>query len=219
MKNSLIKITATLALIVASTITISAQDTSTNSNGTKFGIKGGVNFSNLYSDDVDDENVLTGFNLGLYAKLPITDFIAVQPEISYTTKGAELVYNNAFADGTARFKLGYIEVPVVLVFDITENFNIHAGPYFGYLIDGKVTNESNGGTFDFEENLDEDDFNRFDAGIAAGVGFDFGTIGVGARYNYGLTNVGKERTYGGSDYTFPDAKNSVLNVYVTFGLN
>jgi hypothetical protein len=29
-------------------------------DATKFGIKGGVNFSNFYTDDVDDNNVLTG---------------------------------------------------------------------------------------------------------------------------------------------------------------
>jgi hypothetical protein len=40
-------------------------------------------------------------------------------QISYTTKGAELSYNNAFANGTATFKTNYIEVPVLLVFNLT----------------------------------------------------------------------------------------------------
>ena len=43
----------------------------------KIGIKGGVNFSNLYTEDVDDNNVLTGFNVGLFAKLPITEMFAI----------------------------------------------------------------------------------------------------------------------------------------------
>jgi hypothetical protein len=37
-------------------------------------------------------------------KFPITNSVSIQPEISYTTKGAELSYNNAFANGTATFK-------------------------------------------------------------------------------------------------------------------
>jgi hypothetical protein len=45
---------------------------------------------------------------------PITNSVSIQPEISYTTKGAELSYNNAFANGTATFKTNYIEVPVLL---------------------------------------------------------------------------------------------------------
>jgi hypothetical protein len=31
-------------------------------------------------------------------------FVSIQPEISYTTKGAELTYNNAFATGTQHSK-------------------------------------------------------------------------------------------------------------------
>ena len=65
-------------------------------DGTRFGIKGGLNLSNLYTEDVDDQNVLLGFNLGVFVELPITSRISLQPEFLYTTKGAELKYNNAF---------------------------------------------------------------------------------------------------------------------------
>jgi hypothetical protein len=41
-----------------------AQDI--KSSTAAFGFKGGLNFSNLYTDNVDDNNVLTGFNAGLY---------------------------------------------------------------------------------------------------------------------------------------------------------
>jgi hypothetical protein len=44
---------------------------------------------------VDDENILTGFNAGLYAKIPVSKSFSIQPEIYYTTKGAEQTYNNA----------------------------------------------------------------------------------------------------------------------------
>jgi hypothetical protein len=42
-----------------------AQDI--KSSTAAFGFKA-LNFSNLYTDNVDDNNVLTGFNAGLYAK-------------------------------------------------------------------------------------------------------------------------------------------------------
>ncbi|TRX37542.1 porin family protein [Flavobacterium restrictum] len=203
-----------IACIVVISFSAKAQ-----SDSPKFGVKGGFNFSNLYTDTVDDNNVLMGFNLGIYAKMPITQNFAVQTELYYTTKGAELVYNNAFANGTARFRLNYLEIPVLAVVNITKNFNIHAGPYLGYLVDGKVTNKSNSTLFDYENNLDTNDFNRFDAGIAAGFGVDIDAMSFGVRYNYGLTKVGKEQNYSGTNYTFPDAKNSVLNVYASFALN
>jgi hypothetical protein len=211
MKNSKI-ILAALVLSFMGYTNANAQ-----SNVTKFGVKGGVNFSNLYTDNADDENVLTGFNVGLYAKVPVTNSISIQPEIYYTGKGAEVVYNNAFASGTAKFKLNYIEVPVMLVANVTKNFNVQVGPYAGYLISGKTTNES--GTYNFQDNINTDDFNKIDAGVAAGLGIDLETVSFGVRYNYGLTKVGKERNYSGTNYTFPDGKNSVLSFYGAFSFN
>lgn len=212
MKN-LIKIIAALLITGGSWTTLEAQ---TNA---QFGVKGGVNFSNMYTNDVDDENILTSFNAGLYATLPITSFIAIQPEILYSRKGSELTYNNAFATGKAQFKLNYIEVPVLVKVNLTKNFNIHAGPYFAYLVDAQVKNISDGGTFNFEDNYNNNDFNKFDAGLSAGIGLDFDSMGIGARYNYGLTTVGKDRTIGGTTYTVPDGKNSNFSLYITFKLN
>lgn len=189
------------------------QASQAQESGASLGIKGGLNMSNLYTEDVDDQNVLAGFNIGLFAQLPITSSLALQPEVNYTTKGAELQYNNAFAQGTGKFRLNYIEVPVLLKANLTKNFNVQFGPYAAFLIDSKITNEGQDGNINFEEEISKDDLNTMDFGVAAGVGFDFDNFGIGARYNYGLTTVGKERTILGQTYTFPDSKNSVLSIY------
>ena len=199
--------------ITASFGMLHAQENNVN---TEFGVKGGFNMSNLYQSEADDNNVIYGFNAGVYATLPVSDFIAIQPEILFTTKGAELDYNNAFLQGNAKFKLNYIEVPLLVRVNITKNFNVHAGGYASYLVSSKVTGD---GDIDFDEAVDTDDLNKFDAGIAAGIGVDFNPISVGLRYNYGLTTVGKERTVAGTTYTFPDAKNSNLTLYVSYKLN
>jgi hypothetical protein len=85
----------------------------------------GLNFSNLYTDTVDDNNVLTGFNAVWCFKFPITNSIAIQPEISYTTKDLNWVYNSFGVNGTAKFNINYIEVPILLVANLTDNFNVH----------------------------------------------------------------------------------------------
>jgi len=199
-------------LISASFGVASAQNSTVV--GPEFGIKGGVNMSNLYSDsdDINDENALWGFNAGVFAAFPIADNVFIQPEILYTTKGAELDYDFAGIEGTSKFKLSYIEVPLLVRFNLTENFNIHVGGYASYLVNAKIKGE---GDFEFEEELDADDFERFDAGLSAGVGVDFNPLSVGLRYNYGLTTIGKER----DGVTFPDAKNSNLSLYLAYKLN
>ena len=192
-----------------------AQDTNVT---TEFGVKGGFNMSNLVDsgDDPDDNNILYGFNAGVYATLPISDFVAIQPELLFTTKGSELKYDNAFATGNAKFRLNYIELPLLVRVNVTKNFNIHAGGYASYLVSSKVTGS---GDFDFNQDIDTDDLAKFDAGLSAGLGVDFNPISVGVRYNYGLTTVGKERTVAGTTYTFPDAKNSNLTLYLSYKLN
>jgi len=189
------------------------------SNGTRLGIKGGVNLSSFFTKDDSNSKMLTGFNFGVFGKMQISNQISVQPEFNFTTKGAEVVYNSLIVDGTARFRLNYVEIPLLLVINITRNFNINAGPYAAYMISGIVKNESNINLFNFEQNIETQDYNRVDAGIALGAGIDLGAISLGARYNYGLTNVGKEKTFMGISYTVPDASNGVFNFYLSLSIN
>ena len=215
MKKSRIIIASVFLLCMSQ---LSFSQSSSEESKLKIGIKGGANFSNLFTDNVDDNNVLTGFNAGLFAKLPITEGFAIQPELLYTTKGAKLKYDNAFVNGTSTFRLNYIELPIFFVLNLTKNFNIHAGAYAAYLVDGKATNDSKGTLFDIESNLKNEDYNKFDTGLSAGLGFDANKFGFGARYNYGLQKVGKERSFLGTNYTFPDGKNSAINLYISYSI-
>lgn len=185
----------------------------------RIGIKGGVNLSNFFTQDIDDENALIGFNAGLFVKMPVAKSFSIQPELYYITKGSEVSYNNLFATGNARFRLSYLEMPVLLVWNINSNFNIHGGPCLAYLLNGAVSNTSSAPLFDFEKNIDINDYNKMDASIAVGAAIDIRKISIGVRYNYGVSTIGKERDYLGNTYRFPDAKNSVLNVYAAISLN
>lgn len=208
-----IKLLAAIALFGLSNSIQAQTDSSTSP---QFGIKGGVNFSNIYNEDVDDNNMLTSFNAGVFAVLPISELIAIQPEVLYSRKGAELTYNNVFAKGKTKFNLNYIEVPVLLRVNLTKNLNIHAGPYIGFLIDANAKNESNGNTSTY--NFDNDNFNKIDAGLSAGIGLDFDVFGFGARYNYGMTKIQKDIDFAGKNYS-SEGKNSSISLYATFKLN
>lgn len=202
------KILCALTLFMTASAGLFAQDDNVT---TEFGIKGGLNMSNFYTDDADDKNVLFGFNAGLYATLPISDFVAIQPELLFTTRGSELEYNNPVGENQInKYKLNYIELPLLVRVNVTKNFNIHAGGYAAYMVSSKLTGQ---GPIDFENEFDTDDFNKFDAGIAAGVGVDFNPISVGLRYNYGLTTIVKD----GDDSS--DIKNTNLSLYLSYKLN
>ena len=62
--------------------------------------------------------------------------------------------------------------------------------------------------------LNRDDFNTLDYGLAGGIAFDLSGFQIGARYNYGLREVGKGGIAGGLTN---NSKNSVAQVYIGFG--
>lgn len=181
----------------------------------KFGIKGGLNLTSLYVDNVSSEHVKAGFNAGIFAKLPVTKGFSIQPELLYSVKGAKDTYSNFLqGDGEYRFNLGYMELPVLAVVNITPNFNIHAGPYLGYLVSANVKDVSSNGTIEGATELKTGDFNRWDVGLAGGLGFDVSAFTLGARYNYGLTNIGKSGSLSG-DLT-KNSKNAGVSIYIGF---
>lgn len=198
------KILTTLCLLGFISLS-SAQESSTT--GARFGVKGGVNFTNLYVDNVDDTNMLTSFNAGFFVELPITQGIAIVPELNFSRKGSEVQNTILTETYKSKFKLSYLEMPVLLKLNLVPNFNLHAGPYVAYLLNAKtdVVDENGDRVESFE--YDTDDFNKLDFGLSAGLGFDFNNFGIGARYNYGLSEINKDNNANG-------AKNSAFNLYV-----
>lgn len=201
------------------TIRTMAQEQATAAENTltpKIGIKGGVNLSNLYVNDVKDENMKVGYNFGLYAKIPVVKGFSIQPELLYTSKGAKLSYDNAFGTGEYRFNLNYIELPVLAVFNVTPNLNLHAGGYASYLTSANIKNlDKNEGEITDVANLKTDNFNRIDYGLVGGIGLDIQNFTIGARYNYGLREVGKSGSIAGQ--LTKDSKNSVISLFVGLG--
>lgn len=209
-------LTAFCIFSIFSITTVNAQD---NKNS-EVGIKGGLNFSNFYSDEVDDQNMRTSFHAGMYFKAALNHFLAIQAEILYSRKGSTTKYDNFITgDGEFSHNLDYLELPILGVINVTENINFHAGPYFAYLLNADIQNESENSDFNYVEDLDEEDFERLDFGIAAGVGFEFETVRFGVRYDYGLTEVGKSHSYtsNGSEEQsdqFKDMRNSTVSLYL-----
>jgi len=75
-----------LTLLFISTFA-SAQNKDTQP---RFGVKGGLNLANLYINDVNNEQAKWGFHAGVWSKLPVGEFFAIQPEILWSSKGFQL---------------------------------------------------------------------------------------------------------------------------------
>ena len=194
-----------------------------NNPGPKIGIKGGLNLSQLYVDqpNAEDENMKLGLNVGVFGKIPISNFLAVQPEVLYSNVGSKVTYGGSnlantlgIEPGEVRFNLNYVQVPVALAVNVGP-LNVHAGPYLSYLISANVKDLKSANLNPTNVvALETDDFNRVDYGLLFGVGFDVQGVTIGARYNYGLREIGNSGIAGNLT---ENSKNGVGQIYIGVG--
>ncbi len=159
------------------------------------GIKGGLNLSTLSTEGNNDKNLKMGFNAGVFTKIPLSESFAIQPELLYSGKGIKLNYDEStVADGETKFNLNYIDLPVKLVFNLSEDFEFQFGPYISYLVNANIDTDGEilGIDVSSADELDRDHFNSIDYGLSAGLGFDLDPMVFGINYNLGLQQVAKD---------------------------
>jgi len=99
----------------------------------------------------------TGFYVGVFfTDIAITDELELQPEVNFV----------GIKD------LNQIQAPVLAKYNVSESFNILAGPNFGFLLDTA------------------DGIKSFNMAIDFGISYDISEdFLIEARYDYGLTNL------------------------------
>jgi len=166
------KILATAVAALFSTA-LFAQKMTYDAGRTTFGIRGGVNFNTITGEDANnnkfDNNIKTGFHVGVNAEVPVGTGFYVQPGVLYSQKGAE------FQNDQGHVKLTYIEVPVNLVYKPilgTGRMLLGFGPYVGFGLGGKVENSAGTETdVEFTKNYDATVAKPQYKGIDAGANF------------------------------------------------
>jgi opacity protein-like surface antigen len=159
----------------------------------EFGVKGGVNFANYTGGDVSgvDFKTITSYHAGMVIELKVFENFAIQPELLYSTQGAEL---EGLGD-QVKNELGYLSIPVLAKFYLTSNeLSLELGPQASFLVSER--NE-----------VDANDTNSFEFGIAGGLSYKITkSIFVSGRYVAGLTEAKKDA----------DVKNSLIQFSVGY---
>jgi len=205
MKNAP-KITMIVALFCSLFTVATAQDIS-------FGLRGGVNFANVYTTDgldnlTPDFKSYEAINLAAVAEIGITENFAFQPELAFISKGFVVaedfdleLFNVPLPVGaTAESRFRYLELPLLAKYKFGgEGLNAYvtAGPTLGYAMSGRLITRANA-LLDFQlsdSNIDLDaiDYERFEVGALVGLGVavntSFGQLFADARYQRGFTQL------------------------------
>ena len=200
-----------IAFIVALSGLAMNQQVEAQSFG-RAGIKGGLNASNLYIDNVNDQNARLGLNIGVFGQILSSDAFALQLELLYSTKGSKAQYGSGFFNQEVKYNLNYLDLPVLAVIKIGEIFEIHAGGYASYLLNADI---SYSGLVNGVDKINSDNLKSFDYGLSGGLGVNFGSVQVGARYNYGLVEIANSNS---AKSILGSAKNSCAQVFIAFNL-
>ena len=173
-----------LLIIVFSAATFFANAQYTD---THFGIKAGVNISSLDVKDGVDFNSKAGFNIGALAHIHLSPHFGVQPEVFYSEQGGK--------DGNDKWKINYVDVPVLLQYMAGNGFRVQTGPQVGI----KTASKIKSGDVEVENH----DVNTLDFSWAVGASYILTSgLGIDARYNIGITNV--------NDASTPEVRNRVF---------
>ncbi|MBA7607097.1 hypothetical protein ES703_14249 [subsurface metagenome] len=182
-----------------------------------FGVKGGMNMSDITGEDVElleeslnlDLGIKMGMVGGIFLELGLTDMLGVQIEVLYSSKGSKGEFEFLGVEGDMAFNLSYIDIPILLKFKIPIEGPIEPelfiGPSLGYNLSSEIVVEAEGEK-ETEDLGDETKSIDFGLEFGGGVGYNLGggKIIIDARYVLGLTSI--------SEYEDEEIKNTNISI-------
>jgi len=173
----------------------SQHNTRSYSNDIYYGLRLGMAISSVSSDNkqLNANGSKTGINVGVAAGIQLSSEAPVYLEsgLYYVSKGGNgKNVNDKYKDTKFSYNLNYLEVPVLLKYNIELDYDLYvqplAGGYFAYGVGGKFKDY---GDRQIDDSFSEDAFKRFDAGLRIGCGLQYQVLYAEAAYEFGLTNI------------------------------
>lgn len=154
----------------------------TFSQETKYGVRAGLNISNLdFTPDADFNNLhRNGFAFGGFVDYAFSESVSTLIELQFSAEGAK-------AD---EFKADYIQMPIMLRFKLGNSFTIGAGPMAS-----------------LKTWKNQDAFSTFTFSGIGGIEYMItDELFIDARFSYGITNILDE------DINNLEAKNNNIQI-------
>lgn len=170
----------------------------------QFGLKAGINYSNVYDAKGEEfvANPKIGLATGAFISIPIGKLLGVQPEILFSQKGFKargilLGQPYEFTRNT-----NYLDIPLLLSLKPATFVSFVAGPQFSYLLKQSDTFVSDFINLDQETEFKNDNIRKNTLGVVIGADININHIVLSARAAWDL-----QRNAGDGTSTTPRYKN------------
>lgn len=186
------KILISMTLLAGFSLPAVAQDDTREA--LHFGLKAGINYSNVYDEEDEDFDAdgQVGFAGGAFLSIPIGRFLGVQPEILYSQKGfrgSGTVLGTSYAYSRT---LNYIDIPLQVMLKPAPGFTILLGPQYSFLVSSKDVFTIGSSSSVDEDVYDNDNIRRNTLCVVGGFDFTFAShfvfaprFGIDLLYNNG----------------------------------
>jgi hypothetical protein len=186
MKKQLVLVLAMFAIVNMA----SAQGRFDYSEKFTFGVKGGLNLSNVYDTKGEqfDADAKFGFVAGAFMSIPLGKVIGVQPEILISQKGFQATGVLLGAPYSFTRTTTYIDVPLLFAVKPFELLTLLAGPQYSYLQIQKDVFGSATTSVDQETQFKNDNIRKNTLCFTGGADLNLDHVVVGARLGWDLFN-------------------------------
>jgi hypothetical protein len=185
-----IKILASVAFMSITFIVFGQDGETDNREDLRFGLKAGLNYSNVYNSKTEEFNADAkfGFAGGVVMQIPIGKYLGVQPEILFSQKGFKgegslLGFEYDFSRTTS-----YIDVPLQIALKPSEFITIVAGPQYSYLLSQKDEFTSTIYSDSQEQIFENDNIRKNIFGFITGIDINIKHFAIGARMGWDIMN-------------------------------
>jgi hypothetical protein len=182
----------------------------------QFGVKAGLNFTNVTNASSINNHSSSGFNVGIFYATSNKKILGSKTELVFSRQGFSYQTNNI----TDKVNLDYIMLPQYMCINITKYFQIQIGFQLAYLLSAKSDSMASNPLSGTQYGKVMDYYNRFNYGIGGGIEVHpFKGSLVGARVNISLNDLYKipdTNSSGGQSSYAPEvnAKTNLFQIYV-----
>lgn len=202
-----------LSLISFISIASLSAQTEDRRDNFAFGIKAGLNVSNVWDSKGQEfkADAKAGFAGGAFLGIPIGKFLGIQPEVLISQKGFKGAGSVLDAPYSTKRTTTYLDIPLQVQLKPVPFITLLAGPQFSYLLNQKDKYTFGTNSTEQEQEFDNDNIRKNILGFVAGVDIIYENFVLSGRAGWDFQNNNGD----GTSLT-PQYKNQWLQF--TFGL-